>query len=382
MIYPDAKSSRRNSDRSIVAPIFFYIVFILAGISISIWGCSAKKQKQDPVPVIYSSDLFHPFGDMDDQIDIAALYGIPDIDIKAVILDHGRTQERRPGKIPIRQLKFITNRKVRSEIGLGFKLKSIDDKGLDQDEKYQQGVRFILDTLQKSNRNVVIISVGSLRDIAAAYNQSPELFSKKVDKLLIFAGEASKKGFVETNVRMDRHAFAAVMNSDLPVYWIPCFDGGLWKNNGRASYWQTSYGHLLKNVSNQLIKYFIYADKRDPSMDPIKFLSEPINEKDKASLFRKPRNLWSCSIFYIASGKTVIINDSGFEIVPLSRAKDDDLIFDFTPVWVRTLPSGEVYYCEKGSGHRVMQFRIRNKNQYQQIMTMVTADLLQKTCND
>ena len=128
MIYPDAKGSRKNSDRSIVAPVFFYIVFILAGISISIWGCSAEKQKQDSVPVIYSSDLFHPFGDMDDQIDIAALYGIPDIDIKAVILDHGRTQERRPGKIPIRQLNLITNREVRSDIGLGFKLKSIDHR--------------------------------------------------------------------------------------------------------------------------------------------------------------------------------------------------------------------------------------------------------------
>ncbi len=351
------------------------VLLLICGVSCFLCACNSVPQKQDKTAIIYSTDLFHPPGDMDDQVDLAVLYGLPDTDIKLIILDHGKSQLARPGKIPVAQMNALTGKSIRAEIGLADNLSNQQDKGLEQAVPFQAAVNSLLEVLEETPKKVVIITVGSLRDIAAAYNRSPQLFHKKVEKLFIFAGEASRKDFTETNVKMDRHAFAAIMNSDLPVYWIPCFDGGLWQNKGKASYWQTTYGKVLADVSAPLLQYFLYAAKSSRE-DSLQFLDREVDENDKRKLFQSARNLWGSALFYIATGKTVIKSKQGYNIIPAQKALPGKLLFDFIPVNIQVSSDGRVHYPGNNERHRVMRFRVRNYPEYKRIMTMATNDIL------
>ena len=123
------------------------------------------------VPVIYCTDLFHPHDDPDDHFDLATLYAMPELDIKGIILDQGRKQLERPGRIPVSQMNRITGRNVPTVIGLATPLKSPDDKGLDQTPEFQRGVEFIVQTLRASATPVCIATLGSVRDVVAAFNR-------------------------------------------------------------------------------------------------------------------------------------------------------------------------------------------------------------------
>lgn len=352
------------------------LVLFRCGIICLMCCCSSLCTAKEKTDVIFSSDLFHPYGDMDDQVDLVALYGMANINIKLIILDHGKAQLERPGIIPVSQLNTITGRTVRAEIGLGSRLQSQDDKVLDEPRRFQAASEALLDVMEKSSKKVVIITVGSLRDVAAAYNRAPALFHKKLEKIIIFAGEASRRSFIETNVRMDRLAFVAIMNSDLPIYWVPCFDGGLWQNRGKASYWQTTYGKILHSVSDPLLQYFLYSAKRSVE-DPLLALKKTeVDERFKRKFFRTARNLWSCALFYIAAEKTVILTEHGYDIVSIDEAKSDKVVFDFVPVNIEVAANGVVRYLENNNGHRVLQFRIRKMKEYNAIMTAVTNDLM------
>ena len=188
---------------------------------------------------------------------------MPELDIKGIVLDQGRKQLERPGRIPVSQLNSITGRNVPAVIGLATPLKSPDDKALDQPPEFQQGVEFILRTLRASARPVCIATLGSVRDVVSAFNREPGLFRTNVSMVLAFIGEASDPKLQEYNVGLDPQAFVGLMRSGLPVYWVPCFDGGLWQNHGHASFWRASHGALLGEAVPEVIQYFIYALEKE-----------------------------------------------------------------------------------------------------------------------
>ena len=160
------------------ATVARWLVVVLAMVLLPLWTRGAQ-------PVLYSTDLVHPHDDPDDHFDLAVLYAIPGIDLKGIILDQGATQRHRPGRIPVSQLNRLTGRRVPVAIGLPDKLRSPDDKALDQDADGQEGVRLILDTLEASPQPVALVTVG---------------------RVLCFIGEASKSDFREHNVGLDPQA--------------------------------------------------------------------------------------------------------------------------------------------------------------------------------
>jgi hypothetical protein len=65
------------------------------------WGSAAySPQSPSSVPVIYSTDLFHPPDDPDDHVDLATLFALPELDVRAIILDLGRIRPANPGGVP------------------------------------------------------------------------------------------------------------------------------------------------------------------------------------------------------------------------------------------------------------------------------------------
>ena len=353
-------------------------IFILLVFSVS--SIYAKEDTRSrKVPVIYCTDLFHPHDDPDDHFDIACLYAIEEVEMKAIILDQGRKQKKKPGSVPISQLNHITGKNVPQALGLSDKLQSPGDKGLSQAKEYQEGTELILTILRNSKEPVTIITVGSLRDIAVGYNRSPDLFKAKVNRLFIFIGEASKKGHIEYNVGLDKNAYIRIMNSRLPVYWVPCFDGGLWQNNGRASYWKASHKDLLGRVSDKVMNYFIYALLRKSEKNPVKYLENEINRDDKKKVLSLNRNLWCTAVFAHIAGRRFIRQGNEFISIPMNASykKEQEIIpFRFDEVSVVVDEQANVSYEQTGRANKIRQFHVLNSDIYAEVMTSVTAQLL------
>ncbi len=346
------------------------IVSLIAGFGVRAWAGEA-------VPVIYCTDLFHPHEDPDDHFDLACMYVIPQLDVQAIILDQGRRQQKSHGSVAVRQMNTITGRDIPWEIGLGDPLARPDDTGASQSKEYQGGVERILKILAESDRPVSIVTIGSVRDVAAAFNRSPELFHKKLGRLMIFIGEASDPGLIEYNVGLDVQAFRRIMESGLPVYWVPCFDGGLWQNRRRASYWKASQAELLGEVSKRAMNYFIYALTKSTE-DPILFLDRPITSEQASGILGMERNLWCTAIFGDLADMKIVESNSRFTLENKDYSNGKTVgLFQFEDIRCTVDERGVVTTNPSGA-FRVKRFRILNEEAYPEIMTEVTARLLAK----
>jgi hypothetical protein len=332
------------------------------------------------VPVIYCTDLFHPHDDPDDHFDLATLYAMPELDIKGVVLDQGRKQLERPGRIPVAQMNKITGRNVIAVIGLADSLRSPDDKALDQPAQFQGAVELIVQTLQASARPVCIATAGSVRDVVCAFNREPELFRTNVAMVLAFIGEASDAKFQEYNVGLDPQAFVGLMRSGLPVYWVPCFDGGLWQNRGHASFWRASQRTLLRQASAEVILYFIYALEKE-TVEPLAFLSRRVEPEREARLFGSMRNLWCAAVLGVMSGREVVFDGSKWTSVPPQGGESDTVarwkpLFGFSEVDVSVTDAGVVSCGNRPGSRKVRRFEVRDSAQYEQGMVEAMAKLL------
>lgn len=327
--------------------IILLIAILLSGQHITI--------SVEPIPVIYTTDLFHPKDDADDVYDLAAIYAMP-IDLKGIILEQGLKQDARSGSVAVQQMNEITGRNIPYAVGLANPLQTKLDTGLDQPAQYQKGVEMILNILRQSTKKVSIVSVGSLRDVAAAYNREPELFRNKLDRLLVFAGEATID-FKEYNVELDTNAYVQIMNSGLNIYWIPCFDGGLWQNNGKASFWRAEkQSDLLEGIDPKLTRYFVY-NLLDKTEEPIGYLNSPTNMTDVNTVYNDYRNLWCTVIFQSLLGVY------------------DRNTFDFVPVNVHITDEGYPRYNQPDA-KPIMQFKVNDSLNYKEKMTEYTHDIL------
>jgi hypothetical protein len=357
---------------------------LFSAMSFAVVGCwvtmGAPAAAQRAMPVIYCTDLFHPHDDPDDHFDLAALYAMPELDIKGIVLDQGRKQLARPGRIPVSQLNRITGRDIPTVIGLAAPLKSPGDKALDQPPEFQRGVEFILRTLRASARSVSIVTLGSVQDVVSAFNREPGLFRTNVSMVLAFIGEASDPKLQEYNVGLDPQAFVGLMRSGLPVYWVPCFDGGLWQNRGHASFWRANHRALLGEATPEVIQYFIYALEKE-GCDPLVFLSRPVEPERQARLFAGTRNLWCAAVLGVMSGREVVFDGRRWtSVLPGSSTAATGVgrkpLFRFSEGEVSVSDTGVVSYGKGPSSHKVKRFEVQEPAQYEQGMVEATAGIL------
>ncbi|MGE5609114.1 MAG: nucleoside hydrolase [Bacillota bacterium] len=354
-----------------------WVVVCLSIMSAWVWGEGTGK-----VPVIHCTDLYHPHDDPDDHFDLATISAIPELEVKAVILDQGGKQKGNPGEIPVRQMNKITGREVPWAIGLSRNLKTPGDQVLEDAAEFQKGVELILKTLRESPTPVVIDCIGSMRDVAAAFNREPALFRSKVAKLMIFIGEASEQhqDYREWNVRLDPQAYVAIMRSGLPIYWVPCMDGGDLKNEGGASFWVARHADLLKGCSPRLMQYFIYAlevNRQAPLAlgEPIEFLDRPIDPAREQRVLAGSRNLWCTAVFTALADQAIVREGERWVYRPMKELGGEKPIFGFRPVNVEVSDTAAIKY---GAGHRIMRFEVYDRKNYAEAMTAVTRELLLK----
>jgi hypothetical protein len=163
-------------------------------------GTARTLTKTAKVPIIDVTDLYHPHQDVGENFDLVAAYALPEIDLRAVILDahdsfrkplsdhplltklygSDKSGPRDPGFIPVLQLNYIFNRNVPTAVGPFTMMNFPQDKMLDIPAFQQQGVELILQVLRESKEPVSILSFGSARAIVVAYNRDPKLCHAKV----------------------------------------------------------------------------------------------------------------------------------------------------------------------------------------------------------
>ena len=175
-----------------------------------VFGCfmvlSAGVRGESPsIPIVYSTDLFHPHQDPDDHYDLACLLAIKEFQVEGIILDNhsmtpGKTQSTECGKPAVEQMLEITGRKIPYAIGLSSRLRTLQDKALAGPSECQGGVELLLSALRRSSDRVVIMSAGSCCDVAAAFNREPKLFRQKVRAIYINAGSGPGRAKGEYNV--------------------------------------------------------------------------------------------------------------------------------------------------------------------------------------
>lgn len=366
------------------------------------WGMvwlRPKGQATGPprVPIVYSTDLYHPHDDPDDHFDLATLFALDEFDIRGIILDGGRRQKERPGQVAIEQLAHLTGRNVPVAIGLADPLRGPDDDGRDQPAEFQAGVDLLLSVLEKSPEKITVFTTGSLRDVAAAYVRKPELLREKIARLYINIGDAL--GGPEHNVNLDPWAYRIVMRSDLPVYWCPCFAGGLWKREkGLATYWRFRHAEVLSKAPLPLVNFFLYAmrHERGPSLP---YLGVKHPEEQYTWLFGLERNMWCTAPFLHAAGRQIWeIAPGQFKALPAGetpQAVDQSQLpasppfprlvvpFRFEPRWVVETPDGQFTISESSpgpaqKGRKVECFHVTELAQYDLIMTSILGHLFQE----
>jgi hypothetical protein len=256
---------------------------------------AVPAQAAEPkIPIIHSTDLCHPYDDPDDHYDLACLFALREFDVRGIVLDLGEHQASRPGRPAVEQMFRITGRKVPYVVGLNKPLSSREDKALEGDPRFQGGIQLILSLLRASQERVVIHTAGSCRDVAAALNREPDLFRKKVKAIYIEAGNGPSGDQSEYNVGLCPLSYLRLLESDLPVYWCPCFG-----KDGYQTFYKMDQAQVVGACAQPVRNYFVYCLSKSQE-DPLAFLAA-----GPKALPAGPRNMWCTAPMLHAAGRKV-----------------------------------------------------------------------------
>lgn len=296
------------------------------------------------VPLIDVTDLYHPYQDPGDNFDIIMPYSLPEIDLKAVILDTTQNYRqavsthripeyadtsgpRDPGIIPVTQLNYLYGRNIPFAVSPFEPMKSTNDKMLDAPAFQQQGIELIINTLHNSTEKTEIAVFSSLRAVAAAYNREPGLFKEKVGRIHLCAG-ASSEEFLEWNVELDISAFVCLLRSELPIAIYPCASkDGPFALDSHNCFWKLNDLAFVKNMDQKLKRYIWYAFERISRNDFLKAMDENVPEEKMEGIYTRAHNVWETAVWLKLSGRELVKRQDGkYKIVCRCQLEESDVI--------------------------------------------------------
>ncbi len=349
----------------------------------SLLPASAAEAASSPdprVPVIYSTDLFHPHVDPDDHFDLATLFALPELDVKAILLDQGEKQLQMPGRVPVQQMEQLTGRSVPYAIGLDQKLASPQDDGRRRPAQFQAAVELLLTVLRTSREPVTIIATGSARDLCAAYNREPELLRRGVGRMYLNMGNADAGG-TEWNVQLDPHAYVGLMRSGLPIYWCPCFpiQRGA-SNTVYSSYWKFHQADVLETAPPALQNFFIYALQtvRPDELNPLQAMRQNLRPW-RQLVWKMDRNMWCTASLLHAAGRSIYRRQDGWHsAAKLPADCQPTPVFTFVPAGVAVDDMGKTRINHSPAKPNLELLRITAAKDYEAAMRDCLMELLQQ----
>jgi hypothetical protein len=332
-----------------------------AGAALALTGPSAGAQAPAeateeeaplPVPVIDTTDLYHPHQDVGDNVDIVAAYGLPEVDLRAVILDvteryrnpaTGDGVARDPGIIPVCQLNYVFERDVPYGMSPFEPMVSPEDSMLRAPAHQQSGVKLLLETLQASPRPVDITVFGSARTVAVALNREPALMRAKTHCIHLCAG-SSDPAFTEWNVALDPDAVRRMLSSNLPVAIYPCGTAeGAFAYGPHNSFWLLPNLEFVRDMHPKLRSYLAFAFERSARADFLRAMDEPPTAEVLSGFLGKPHNVWETAVWAVIARRAIASRDGGpFRLMPRSEVRPTDRVLpnDLRPCTVQVRPDG------------------------------------------
>lgn len=343
-------------------PVPAALRLLLFTVCITLQICAAAgttETVQQPVPVIDVTDLYHYYQDPGDNLDLIAAYALPEIDLKAIVLDvteayrpakgkHPGLPEdvngpRDPGFIPVLQMNRIFDRVVPVAAAPFRIMKSPDDQMRDAPKFEQEGVDLLLRTLRESPVPMEILSFGSARPVAVAYNREPDLLMSKVRRIHLSAG-ATGPGFMEWNVMLDPLAIIRLLRSPLPIAIYPCEADTAYSYGSGNTFWKLKNLEFLSRMAPPLQRYLAYAFEKIDRPDFLRAVEGDSPAHLTTVTLQRSHNMWETAIWLNVSGRKLVRRADGrHAIMPGSQVISSDHVFpnDLKPCRVEVNGTGE-----------------------------------------
>ncbi len=275
------------------------------------------------IPLIHTTDLYNPPQDVDDQIDLATVYALPELDLRAIILDPTRKflDKLEPGFVPVAQLNYLAGRAVPVAAGPPDALQSPSDTAENRPRHEQAGIQLLLDTLSRCERPALISVLGSSRVLASAWNRDPDLLRQKTRAVLLNAGSYTGEPGPDWNTDLDVHAWVALWRSGLPIHWYPC--SGRQGSRGiepHNTFWPVRHRLLFDGLAQPLRAYLDYAMHASPRGDIIRVLAEMGSGQSWDQVMERGRNMWSTASFIMSAGRVLAQTAPGWRFLPKEQA--------------------------------------------------------------
>jgi len=334
-----------------------------------------SRSEASRVPVIDVTDLYHPFEDPGDNLDLVQAHSLPEVDLRAIILDitdafrlpfanhpilwHDPNGPREPGIVPVAQLNALFDRNVPCAYGPFTTMRSLTDPMTDVPKLQQAGVDLILKVLDESDTPVDIVSFGSARTIAAAFNREPALVRRKTRRIHVSAGAATRNYEMDSsqehnripggewNVALDPLAFVRLMQSDLPIALYPCADvDGAFAYGVHNTYWNLPDLHFVREIDVRLRNYVIFALGRLLRADFLRALDGTLDEAEALDRLNRVHHVWETAIWLNVSGRKVVYREDAWCIVPGVDVREGERVLknDLRPCTLRVREDGRISY--------------------------------------
>jgi hypothetical protein len=208
------------------------------------------------------------------------------------------------------------------------------DKMLDVPPFQQTGIELLLETLRTADEPVDVLSFGSARAVAVAYNREPELMLERVRLVHLCAG-TSEVGFMEWNVDLDRCAFIRVLRSRLPVAIYPCATrDGAFAYGPHNCFYLLEGLEFIREMGPRLRQYLIYALTGSSRPDFLRFLDEEAPEEVLRVISARRHNVWeTCVWAQVADRRIVRRADGAHRLLPATQVGAREIVLpnELTP---------------------------------------------------
>ena len=264
----------------------FFLLIIICFLFQEIFGNEKKfnnfsLKNNNNIKTILSTDL-SVNKDPDDWFDLFLFLNIEGLNPSGIILDNYATNE--VVDYTKNFLKILHKEEIPVRKGIQQKMKFVDGTLWVSD--FHDGADFILEIMRKSDYKVRLIAVGSLRNEALALIKDSLLFSNKIERIYWIGGNWDNLN--EMNVGLDPIASSIILNSKIPIVWIPA----VWSNR---IFFPGEYEEKLREYKDPLSMFMNHILKEWRNYRGESFLK-------RTDQFPSGKNLWSFPALLHASG--------------------------------------------------------------------------------
>ncbi|MET7277024.1 hypothetical protein ABZS29_02240 [Kribbella sp. NPDC005582] len=264
------------------------------------------------VPVISITDLSCPPEDPGDHLDLLLAYGLPELDLRAVILDG-----RDPGVTAVSRLNAIFGRDVPVAWCPSTPMRDPNDRMYDAPPSQQRGADLLIHALADSPEPVHLLSFGSARPVAVAYNRAPEVFHEKVARIHLSARDTD----------LDPQAGVRIVDTGLPL-------------SRYSASWELPDLKWIEEMHPWLRRYLGSALGPSARPDFLRDLEDDAAADVMADIYQRRHTVRTTALWLEVSGRQLVRRtDGSHAIIPAAEVSAGDTVTSNEQVLIEAWPA-------------------------------------------